>query len=71
MRRRLRKLIGTTVTIFFVPAYALLAMGLAQAHPLREASALIQILCFAILGLAWVLPLMPLIRWMEKPDVGM
>jgi hypothetical protein len=31
---------------------------------------LIQILCNAALGMAWIVPAMPLIRWMEKPDPG-
>jgi hypothetical protein len=43
---------------------------LAQARPLREAPILIQILCYAGLGLVWIVPLMPLIKWMEKPDAG-
>jgi hypothetical protein len=70
MRGRLRKLIGTTVVILFVPVYAIVAMALAQARPLREAPALVQILCYAGLGLVWIVPLMPLIKWMEKPDAG-
>ena len=70
MRRRTRKFIGTSVVILFVPVYALVAMALAQAHPLREASAIVQIFCFAVLGLVWIVPMMPLIKWMEKPDPG-
>jgi hypothetical protein len=70
MRRRFRKLIGTSVMLGFVPIYALVALALAQARPLRDAPTVIQILCFAGLGLAWILPMMPLIKWMEKPDPG-
>ena len=70
MRGRSRKLIGTIIVILFVPAYALIAMALAQARPLREAPVLLQILCYAGLGLIWIVPLMPLIKWMEKPDAG-
>lgn len=68
MRRRTRKFIGTSVMAGFVPAYALMAMGLAQARPLQQAAPFLQLLCYAILGLAWIVPMMPLIRWMEKPD---
>jgi hypothetical protein len=68
MRRRFRKFVGTSVTIAFVPAYALVAMALAQARPVREAPGPIRVLCYAVLGMAWILPLMPLIKWMEKPD---
>jgi hypothetical protein len=48
--------------------YALLAMALAQSRPLQEAPALVQSLGYIVLGLAWTLPLMPLIKWMERPD---
>jgi hypothetical protein len=70
MRQRIRKFIGTSMIIGFVPVYAFVAAALAQARPVREAPGLIQILCFAGLGLAWIVPLMPLIKWMEKPDSG-
>ena len=68
MRMRTRKLIGTIITVGFVTVYALVAMALAQARPLQEASPPLQIFFYAILGLAWILPLMPLIRWMQRPD---
>jgi hypothetical protein len=70
MRRQTRKFIGTSIMLGFMPVYALVAMALAQARPVREVPTFIQILCFAVLGLAWILPLMPLIKWMEKPDPG-
>jgi uncharacterized membrane protein YuzA (DUF378 family) len=68
MRMRTRKLIGTVVTIGFVMVYALVAMALAQARPLQESSPPVQFIIYAIIGLAWILPLMPLIRWMQRPD---
>jgi hypothetical protein len=70
MRRRFRTFIGTSIMLVFVPVYALVALALAQARPVREAPAVIQILCFAGLGLAWIAPMMPLIKWMEKPGPG-
>jgi hypothetical protein len=68
MSRRTRKFIGGAVMLVFVIFYAMIAMALAQARPLQEAPALIQSLGYIILGLAWTLPLMPLIKWMERPD---
>ncbi|MBX9740813.1 MAG: DUF2842 domain-containing protein [Beijerinckiaceae bacterium] len=68
MTRRTRKLIGAFVVVFYVIVYALVAMALAQAAPLQEASKLVQGIAYAILGLAWILPLMPLISWMERQD---
>ncbi len=68
MRQRARKLIGTTGMIAFVLVYALAAMALAQSRPVQEATGLWQAAIYAALGLAWALPLMPLIKWMERPD---
>ena len=68
MRRRIRKFIGATVMLGFVPIYMLIVTALAQTRPFQQAPKAVQLLCFAVLGLVWILPLMPLIRWMEKPD---
>ncbi|VFU10034.1 conserved hypothetical protein [Methylocella tundrae] len=69
MRMRTRKFIGALVMTGFVVVYALIAMALAQARPVQEAPPALQIVFYAVLGMAWVLPLMPLIRWMQKPDI--
>ena len=68
MRRRTRKLIGAVAMLAFVGLYATVAMVVAQTDHIRHAPALPQALFFLVVGLAWVLPLMPLIRWMERPD---
>jgi hypothetical protein len=68
MRRRTRKFIGALLTIGFALAYALLAMALTQGRLVQDAPGLVRGLIYASLGLAWILPLMPLIKWMEKPD---
>jgi hypothetical protein len=65
MGQRSRKFIGAVAMLVFVVVYALIAMMLAQARPTQEAPVLLQTLIYAVLGLAWILPLMPLIRWME------
>ncbi len=67
MPLRIRKLIGALVIVTFVFIYALVAMALAQAHFVQDASGPVQALWYAVLGLAWVLPLMPLIAWMAGP----
>lgn len=69
MRMRTRKLVGAAAMIGFVVVYSAFAMALAQARPLHEASPAVQMLAYAIIGLAWILPLMPLIRWMQRPDL--
>ena len=68
LRRRNRKLIGAFALLGFVVIYALVAMALAQARPLQEASKLVQGLFYAVLGIGWILPIMPLIKWMERTD---
>ena len=70
MRARQRKLVGVVVTIAFVIVYALVAMALAQARFVQGAPDLLQWVYYAVIGMAWVLPMMPLIRWMERPDHG-
>ncbi len=53
MRRSTRKFTGASVIIGFVPVYALVAMALAQARPVREAAVLIQVLSCAMRPSAW------------------
>jgi len=67
MKQRTRKLIGTVVILVFVCVYALVAMALAQGR-ITEASKLVQGIAYVTLGLAWILPLLPLIKWMERKD---
>ena len=66
MRKSQRKFLGSVLMLAFVLVYALIAMVLAQAPAIRHAPGTIQFATYAILGLAWILPLMPLIRWMER-----
>ncbi|MDE2579906.1 MAG: DUF2842 domain-containing protein [Hyphomicrobiales bacterium] len=63
---RPRKLIGALITMIYVPVYALVAMALAQAHFVQNASGWAQPFIYAVLGMAWILPMMPLIAWMER-----
>ena len=67
MPRRTRKLIGAVLILAFVLVYGPLAMALAESR-IVEAPRWAQALAYLALGLAWILPLMPLIRWMERPD---
>lgn len=69
MSRRLRKFIGAVVILVFVCVYALVAMTVAQGR-IQEASKLAQSIFYVVVGLAWILPLMPLLKWMERPDPG-
>ena len=44
--------------------WALVAMALAQFPPIFKATAWIEAIYYVVAGLGWVLPAMPLIRWM-------
>ena len=66
---RLRKLIGAAVLIVLVTTWSLLAMALAQ-FPAIKAHHLIEVIYYVVAGLGWVLPAMPLIKWMMRPDPG-
>ena len=63
---RLRKLIGAVLLIILVIAWALIAMAFAQS-PLVKAHGLVEVIYYVVAGLGWVLPAMPLIRWMSGP----
>ncbi|WP_349367941.1 DUF2842 domain-containing protein [Salinarimonas sp.] len=67
MTQRTRKLLGTIVIIVFVMVYGPVAMALAESR-IVQLPGLVQALVYMILGLAWVLPVMPVIKWMQKPD---
>ncbi len=67
MRRRTRKLVGTAAILIVVIVYGPLAMALADSR-IALAPQPLQVLAYVVLGLVWILPLLPLIRWMEKPD---
>jgi hypothetical protein len=67
MRRRKRKLIGTIVILAFVMIYGPIAMALAESR-IMESPKWVQAIAYMVIGLVWVLPLLPLIRWMERPD---
>jgi hypothetical protein len=61
---RLRKLLGTVALFLLVTVWALLAMALAQTPAVAE-NRTIATIYYVVAGLGWVLPAMPLIRWMS------
>jgi hypothetical protein len=67
MPLRQRKLIGTVLLLALVIAWALIAMALAQSV-LTSINGWVAALYYVIAGLGWVLPAMPLIAWMSRPD---
>lgn len=62
MSPRIKKLIGTAVMLPGLVAYVLGAIALADVVPKHW---LAQLLYFAVAGIGWALPAIPLIKWMN------
>jgi len=67
MSQRTRKLIGTLALLLLVAVWSLLTMTLAQSA-LTDINGFVAAIFYVVAGLGWVLPAMPLISWMAKPD---
>jgi hypothetical protein len=67
MTIRTRKLIGAVALLVLVCVWALLGMALAQSA-LTDINGWMATIYYVVVGLGWVLPAMPLISWMSKPD---
>ena len=68
MAIRTRKFIGTIALLILVVVWSLLGMTVAQT-PWLANSGLLQAIFYVVAGIGWVLPAMPIISWMSKPDV--
>ncbi|MGV3635014.1 MAG: DUF2842 domain-containing protein [Pseudorhodoplanes sp.] len=64
MTIRTRKLIGAVLLLLLVTAWALLAMAFAQ-FAFSSPNAVAAWIFYVVAGMGWILPAMPLIRWME------
>jgi hypothetical protein len=64
MSVRIRKLIGVFALFALVIVWALLAMAIAQFPPIFN-NRLIAGIYYVVAGIGWVLPAMPLIKWMS------
>lgn len=67
MSQRARKLIGTLALLLLVAVWALLTMALAQSV-LTDINGFVAAIFYVVAGLGWVLPAMPLVAWMARPD---
>jgi hypothetical protein len=63
MSARQRKLIGMFAILGFVAAYAVAAVAIGERLPDHIA---IQALFYGVVGLAWGVPILPLISWMNR-----
>ncbi len=63
MSARQRKLIGMFAILAFVTAYAVAAVAIGERLPDHIA---VQVLFYGVVGLAWGVPILPLISWMNR-----
>jgi hypothetical protein len=68
MSPRVRKLIGTFALFALVIVWSLVAMAIAQFPPIFN-NPWIAGVYYLVAGVGWVLPAMPLVRWMLKGTV--
>ena len=67
MTIRTRKFFGTVILLVLVVVWSLMGMTIAQT-PWLANSGLLQAIFYVVAGLGWVLPAMPIISWMSRPD---
>jgi len=63
MNARLKKLIGTLALLVFLFLYVAAALAVADHLPDHWAA---QLVFYVVVGTAWGLPLMPLLKWMNR-----
>lgn len=68
MTIRTRKFLGAIALILLAVAWSLLGMALAQ-MPVIANSGWLQAVYYVVVGIGWVLPAMPIVSWMLRPDV--
>lgn len=67
MKIRTRKLVGAIALLVLALVWSLLAMAIAQL-PWIAGSGLLQAVYYVVAGIGWVLPAMPIVSWMSRPD---
>ena len=67
MTIRTRKFFGTIALLLLVVVWSLMGMAVAQ-MPWLANSGLLQAIYYVVAGIGWVLPAMPIISWMARPD---
>jgi hypothetical protein len=67
MKIRTRKFFGTLALLVLVVVWSLLGMAVAQ-MPWLASSGVRQAIFYVVAGLGWVLPAMPIVSWMSRPD---
>jgi len=67
MTIRTRKFLGAIALILLAVVWSLLGMAMAQ-MPAIANSGWLQAIYYVVVGIGWVLPAMPVVSWMLRPD---
>jgi hypothetical protein len=67
MKIRTRKLLGTVALLLLAAVWSLMGMAVAQ-MPWLANSGVLQAVFYVVAGMGWVLPAMPIVSWMSRPD---
>jgi sterol desaturase/sphingolipid hydroxylase (fatty acid hydroxylase superfamily) len=68
MTIRTRKFLGAIALLVLAAVWALTMMAVAQ-MPWLASSGWRQAIFYVVAGMGWVLPAMPIVTWMSRPDV--
>lgn len=69
MSVRFKKLIGTILTLIWIPVYALIAMGVGV-RLLPHAAWYVALAYYALAGTLWIVPVGLLLPWMYREPAG-
>lgn len=69
MRSRTKKFIGLIAMLVWLVFYSILILGIAV-QVLPGAGGFAEFTFYLVAGLAWTVPLFPLIAWMNRPAPG-
>ena len=67
MTIRTRKFLGAIALLLVALVWSLMGMAVAQ-MPWLANSGLLQAIFYVVAGMGWVLPAMPIVSWMSRPD---
>jgi Protein of unknown function (DUF2842) len=67
MTIRTRKFLGAIALLLLAAAWSLTGMAVAQ-MPWLAGSGFLQAIFYVVAGMGWVLPAMPIVSWMSRPD---
>lgn len=69
MTIRTRKFLGAIALLLLAFVWSMLGMAIAQ-FPVIAASGMFQWIYYVVVGMGWVLPAMPIVSWMLRPDAA-